>query len=472
VIPLESPWPSLGDLDARSAKTLLGLGADVTLLLDPGGKVLDLTCGDSERLAEEAPDWVGKDWVATVSTDSRARLASLLREATVSGVTRWVQVRHQAARGADIPVQYRAAGIDDSGYILAVGREMLAVASLQQQLVDAQQALERDYWRYREMEMRYRLLLRLVGEGTLIVEAGTLRVIEANPAADQLLGHPEKGLVGKAFPEGFDAAGTNELRDLLARLAPGAPHEEVQACRLADGRELAVSVSLAQQGQTRLYLIRLAPLPRTAPAAGPREAPCIYDPAVESAPDCVLITDAEGGLLAANPAFFRLVQIPPSQPIAGESLERWLGRPGIDLKVLISNLKQYGTLRLFRTSLHGEVGASTEVEISAAKLEQDDRQRMGFFVRDVGRRLGSAAPAGDAVPQWLAQLTERVGNAPLKELVRESTEQIERLCIEAALKLTGDNRASAAELLGLSRQSLYVKLARYGLGASAAEEGG
>jgi DNA-binding NtrC family response regulator len=37
------------------------------------------------------------------------------------------------------------------------------------------------------------------------------------------------------------------------------------------------------------------------------------------------------------------------------------------------------------------------------------------------------------------------------------------MCIEAALKLTGDNRATAAELLGLSRQSLYVKLRRFGL---------
>ena len=32
------------------------------------------------------------------------------------------------------------------------------------------------------------------------------------------------------------------------------------------------------------------------------------------------------------------------------------------------------------------------------------------------------------------------------------------------LELTGDNRASAAEMLGLSRQSLYSKLRRFGLG--------
>jgi DNA-binding protein Fis len=36
--------------------------------------------------------------------------------------------------------------------------------------------------------------------------------------------------------------------------------------------------------------------------------------------------------------------------------------------------------------------------------------------------------------------------------------------------MTGDNRASAALLLGLSRQSLYVKLRRYGMVSAGAEE--
>jgi DNA-binding NtrC family response regulator len=51
----------------------------------------------------------------------------------------------------------------------------------------------------------------------------------------------------------------------------------------------------------------------------------------------------------------------------------------------------------------------------------------------------------------------------LKAIVRETTDVIERMCIETALELTGDNRATAAEVLGLSRQSLYVKLRRFGL---------
>ena len=98
-------------------------------------------------------------------------------------------------------------------------------------------------------------------------------------------------------------------------------------------------------------------------------------------------------------------------------------------------------------------------------MPNGDQPCFGFTIRNVGRRLPQDGPrSGRELPRSVEQLTELVGRVPLKDLVRETTDVIERLCIEAALELTGDNRASAAEILGLSRQSLYVKLRRYGLG--------
>jgi len=76
----------------------------------------------------------------------------------------------------------------------------------------------------------------------------------------------------------------------------------------------------------------------------------------------------------------------------------------------------------------------------------------------------ATTPATTDLTDSPERFTELVGRVPLKDLVRETTDVIERMCIEAALKITGDNRASAAEMLGLSRQSLYTKLRRYGLG--------
>ena len=71
----------------------------------------------------------------------------------------------------------------------------------------------------------------------------------------------------------------------------------------------------------------------------------------------------------------------------------------------------------------------------------------------------------------MEQLTALVGRVSLKNLVRDTTDLVERYFIEAALESTGDNRTSAAEVLGVSRQSLYVKLRRYQLGLSEGVEG-
>jgi len=137
----------------------------------------------------------------------------------------------------------------------------------------------------------------------------------------------------------------------------------------------------------------------------------------------------------------------------------------VDFGVLTANLRQHGSIRLFATTIRGEYGGATDVEISAVSVPQGDPPCLGFSIRNVGNRLSPAPRSnGREAPRSVEQLTELVGRVPLKELVREATDVIERLSIEAALELTRDNRASAAEMLGLSRQSLYIKLRRFGLG--------
>jgi transcriptional regulator PpsR len=190
---------------------------------------------------------------------------------------------------------------------------------------------------------------------------------------------------------------------------------------------------------------------------------------VDSSPDGFVVTDPKGLILSANPAFLDLIQLSNEAQARGESIERWLGRPGVDLSVLMSNLRQHGSVKLFATTLRGEDGSRIDVEISGVSVPHGDEPCLGFMIRNVGWRLSPRATSGEAIPRSVEQLTELVGRVPLKDLVQESTDLIEKLCIEAALQLTHDNRASAAEMLGLSRQSLYVKLHRYGLGDLVAE---
>ena len=190
----------------------------------------------------------------------------------------------------------------------------------------------------------------------------------------------------------------------------------------------------------------------------------------EVAPDGLVITQHDGRVVRANLAFLEMAQLNSAEQSRGELLDRWLGRAGIDFSVALANLRQNGSIRLFSTGLRGEYGAMAEVEVSAVALaDNEDKPGFGFAIRNVEKRLSAATASERELPRSVAQLTELIGRVPLKDLVREATDVIEKLSIEAALELTGDNRASAAEMLGLSRQSLYVKLRRFGLAEHAAE---
>lgn len=461
----KSPKRTLGDLDAEAAGALITAAADVTLIIDAKGVIRDMAFG-SDELARElngAGQWIGQPWVDTVATDSRSKVESLIDEARNNAETRWRQVNHAAARGGDIPVLYSTMQLGRTQRMVAVGRDLRAIATLQQRLVDAQQSMERDYWRLRHAETRYRLLFQMASEAVMIVDSATQKIVEANPAADHLFGEGGRPVVGRTFPQGLDAESTEGIQLVLARVRSSGRADDVRV-RLADGRnEILMSAFLFRQEDSSFFLVRLASPERTQAAANVGEQSKLLE-LVRSTPDGFVVTGPDGRILSANRAFLDLAQIANEEQVHGESLDRWLGRPGVDLNVMIANLRQHGSLRLFATTLRGEYGYIAEVEISAVSVMDGDQQCCGFMIRNVGPRVSPDGRPGRELPRSVEQLTELVGRVSLKEMVREATDVIERLCIEAALELTGDNRASAAEMLGLSRQSLYVKLRRYGLG--------
>jgi transcriptional regulator PpsR len=468
----DAPTATLGDVNATKAGTLIATSSDIALILDAEGYIRDLACGSEQMASEGYEQWLGQRWSDTVTVESRAKVEALLRDASKGEAARWRHVNHPSPRGPDLPLMYAAVsvGADEPtsaavGRSVVFGRDMRATAALQQRLVDAQQAMERDYWRLRDAETRHRLLFELASEAVLVVDMTTLKVTEVNPAATEMFAEGGRKLVGASFPFGFGEAGSAAVQSLLAAMRAGGRTGEVLA-ELADGRgEVKVSGSMFRQENNSMFLMRLTRVvPTAATAAKEPNLAAMQQLLVQGVPDCLLLTDGEGKIISANAAFVELTQLANEEQVKGESLSRWLGRTGIDLSVLVSNLRQRGSVRLFATTLRGEHGASTDVEISAVMLSLGGEPFLGFSIRDIGRRLGSESRLTRDLPKSVGQLTELVGRVPMKDIVGETSDLIEQLCIEAALELTHDNRAAAAEMLGLSRQSLYVKMRRFGLG--------
>jgi transcriptional regulator PpsR len=491
-LPFERTAQGVAALPEADLRWLVAAPADLVLLIDGDGVLRDAVALDSPDLQAEAQAWMGSPWGDVVAEDSRDRIDSLLRGSwppagAETGLSdepapaAWRHVNFRGQQGEDLPMlacTVRLASPSPSVpggrlRVVAYCRDMRPLAAMQQRLVDAQHSMERDYLRFRHAETRYRHLFAVSAEGMLVIDAATSRVVEANPAAAALLA-PALGvtgagaqaaqkLVGAAFPVGLDARSHDAVAAMLA-MARGAGRADDVRCDSADGAELLMSATLFRQDAAAYFLVRVARAPAPVGAVELVTANAMLLKLAQSAPDCLVVTDLDGRVISANAAFVDLVQLATEEQVRGESLDRWLGRTGVDLSVLISNLRQRGAVRLFATTLRGAYGGSTEVEISATLVPHGKEAFLGFTIRDVGRRLSADARTRRDLPRSVGQLTELVGRVPLKDIVGETSDLIEQLCIEAALELTRDNRASAAEMLGLSRQSLYVKLRRYGLG--------
>jgi transcriptional regulator PpsR len=461
----------LSDLDGETASKLITMASDIALVVsnDRQGIILDVSFGSEALSTAMADNWIGKPWVDTVSVESRPKIELLLRDSSAKGIPRWRMINHASSSGPDLPVMYAAAQMNADGRVVAFGRSMQSMANLQQQLVSAQQSMEREYLKLRQAEARHRLLFQVASEAVLIVDAGNRKVLEANPAAGRMLGEGTRRLVGHLFPDGFDEPSTQALQTLLGAVLATGRTNDVTVTSADGAREFRAAASLFREERSSFFLIRLTPLNADHASATPTRDSKVLE-IVASAPEGFVVTSLDGRILFANRAFLDLVQLATEEQSRNEPIERWLGRPGVDFNLLTAQLREHGALRLFATQLRGEYGSSSDVEICAVSVVNGEEPCFGFTIRDVGQRVIFDRQISRDKPRSVEQLTELVGRVPLKDLVRESTDMIEKLCIEAALEITGDNRASAAEILGLSRQSLYAKLRRYGLGELASAD--
>lgn len=447
-------------LSGDIAAVLLASVGDVAFVLDANGIIVDCAVSNPELLKYGFADWIGRPWIDTVSPESRPKIEELLEHRAGSAAMLWRQVNHPTSAG-DIPIRYLLSGTGAAGRSIAIGRDMLSASAIQQRLLQAQQSLERDYVRLRQAEARYRLLFDMASEPVLIVDAGTRRITEANGAAERLLGVKKGALSNQPVTTILEAADRESFIAHLGAIAVADDVPPVVARLAGNGAEATFSARLFRQGRTALVLVRFE-LCAAVDAAATHDM--MMGGVIEKMPDAFVLADGELRILAANEAFVELSEMPMADRLVGENLGNWLGRPGIDLDLITAQLRDHGSVRNVATIVRSATGGQEDVEVSAVMAPMDSGICFGFSIRNVGRRVRDTQPTELDLPRSVDQLTELVGRMPLKDIVRESTDLIERLCIEAALTFTSDNRASAAEILGLSRQSLYSKLHRHGLG--------
>lgn len=427
------------------------------LLLDGAGTILDIHSGAA--LADES-DWqqiLGRSWSEIATSDSRQRAEELLRQALADGTAGPVELTQRLGGLEEVALRYVLVGLDD-GRWAALGRDLTPIVELKRRSTSAEQALTRMRRRLREEPSPYRELFRVSEHGVLVVDGAGRTIIEANPAAAALLGRAVDHLRDQRLGEVFSGEARDEVMTLVGVLEAGA-QRFVTLPPTASMPELTATGSVFGRPGGPSLLLRFWP---KQPEQLPSPRSYRMARAIDAVPEGFVVTDEQLLCLHASPGFCGLVQRPTEAQVVGARLDRWLGRPGVDTNIIVTHLRESGVVQDFSTIVRGELGPDQEALVTGASFGDAER-RYAFLIRPVATQPIVEIEDATFLPRSVDELRALVGRVSLRDVVKESSDLIERICIEAALETSNDNRAAAAQLLGLSRQSLYAKLRRHGM---------
>jgi len=454
-IPLISP-----DLLAEIVST----AADIALLVSPDDTILSVLVNRQHRSFGQIHNWEGlpvRDVLDATSFGKLAARLADLRSAAGAHPVAAVELTHVDKGAWEFPVRYslHLLGTDNSALLL--GRDLRPLAEAQQKLVSAQLALERDYEMQRETETRYRVLLEAIRDAVVLVSMTSGRIVDLNSAAALRLGAARGDLIGSGVAQEFEGTRRGEFLERLTTLAVADASSPVDLIAKRSKRPVVLVPTVLRAAGEKLMLCRLDEPADT--AIVPDELGDALARLFHDGIEAIVFIDADGTVRSANEAFLNMVDAAGLGAVRGRSLADFLARGTIDLKVLLENARRAGQMRLYATKLVTDFEGQVAVEISASWLGERTGPGIALVIRDVSRAetvRRSGLPGRD---EGMREIVELVGSAPLKDIVAQTADVVEMMCIETAVELTRNNRVAAAETLGLSRQSLYVKLRKYGI---------
>ena len=447
-----------GPLTGASVLDLVSAAADLTLVIGPDRLVDRVVADPQSGLAGLATGWEGRPLQQLFAPESWTKL-SLRLETPDSALP--LELNHAGATQYEFPVRYILRRLPGSDKLLMLGRDLRPLAEVQQQLVQAHRAIGRDHEAQRELETRYRVLLEENSFPILIISESTGRIVDLNSSAARLLGAARNDLLNAPIAQEFDGRRRGELLESLSRngTSDGAGYLDLNVRRT--GQRVKISAKMFRASRDRLLLCRIG-LSESAQSQE-SDRSLMMQNLFEKGTDAIVFLDGNGLIKAANEAFLNLTDSHSQSVVIDRAFSDFLSRGAVDLKVLLDNVKRVGHLRHYRTRLNTDYMGEVSVELSGTLFQDRGKQVIGIVARDSVVTDRVVWPVTGTDNEGLRNVMRLVGYSTLKEIVDETTEIIEKMCIEAALEMSGNNRAAAAELLSLSRQSLYVKLRKFGI---------
>lgn len=425
--------------------------ADLVFHLWPDGEIAEVTVGPGCRIDLDPDRLRGEPVTAIATSDDAPSLRRIVDDARAGRQAASARVRNSEQLSLGTTATYSAHLASDGKNIVLIGNLEDGGAQIAERLVDAEIRQSRNQ-SHRDPEARYEALFEAAPEGVVVVNGVTGLIEDANGRAARILGCAPHALTGTRLdthfadvPGALDALAERELDIKLSTL-------NGDGCRLIS--------RLVRSVDRTLVLVRLIGRPG-GDADSDNQPTVLASHLLRQTAVPILLTDTNGEIVWANKALTVLIS---ARDTIGKPVADLLGLSQHALAIAFREAIEHGRLLTSLGALDGQLAGGGDAHVSVVPVPSEDPRGFGFLIHTFAERKddGSfgAVPTGGIESSALARL---VGQAPMKDLVRRSTSEIERQCIEAALRLTGSNRTEAANVLGLSRQSFYLKLHQHRL---------
>jgi transcriptional regulator PpsR len=456
------PDKLFAELSGKELSQIARASADISIVLDDSGSIQNIY-SDNKYLAKQiSDDLIGKKWLEVVEPDSRTKVQRLLDDANPDTISKFRQINMIGnERNIALPMMCASIKTSSSKKIIVIGRDITEVSRLQQNLVSAQKEISQNYLQISQLEERFRSIFEIGTESIVIVQADDeYPIVEMNRNAIKQLLLAKNNCIGKSLLSLIPAKEIIKVINFLKGVQD-TDEPSILKTLLSNGEATQISATSFINSGIPYLLLNLKPLD-LARVSSLIDADSLTVEAIENNPYGFVVCTPEGLILKANKAFNKLSSTKGEQDLIGTNIRNYLGPETADFDLMMQSLQGKASSQSCVSSITNATSSIKLVDISAVSVAQP-RACIGMIFRQVDSRQNKGARIDKKLVRSSQELSMLVGKVPLKDILAETTDLIEQLCIKAALNLTQDNRVSASEILGLSRQSLYIKLRKYGL---------
>ena len=444
------------NLTFEKCKSLFNDIYDIYIILDLEGKIYESKVSQKLREKKFSTNLNKKKIYDIISEESIPKIKNQFQLILNNNKhsSKLIEINHiKKGNNDSYPISYSIKKLDKN-FIMMIGKDLLEISNIQKKLVKSQRQLEREYEKYKEFDTKYKVILNQTNDAIIIFEKDSGLIKDININAKKILKIEQKN---KKIYNFLNLLKTKKNKNFKEEIFKHAKLNSELTIKTKKFKKLILKPMIFRSGNDLMILCQIEEYEKT------KKNKNNFSEKISNflniSPDSIVLISEKGMILNSNQSLLQICNITSFNDLEGKNFSEFLEKGMTDLRIICEETLKQGKIKNFQSRMLTTQGMPFDTNISTYMMNSQNKKIIVISIR-LENNLEIKPFQNEQNNNDLKNL---VGSASLKSLVSESSDVVEKICIQTALNMTKNNKVAAAELLEISRQSLYVKLEKYNL---------